>query len=56
MADFATQYMVKGRLTYVEGRLQSHTWEAADGIKRRTLEVVADEFQAISPKKEVEVA
>ena len=51
MADFACQYMVKGRLAYVEGRLQRRTWEAADGSKRRTVEVVADQFQAISPQK-----
>jgi len=51
MADFASKYMVKGRLAYVEGRLQSRTWEAADGTKRRTVEVVADRFQALSPKQ-----
>jgi single-strand DNA-binding protein len=50
MADFATTYMAKGRLAYVEGRLQSRAWEAADGSRRRTVEVVADRFQAISPK------
>jgi single-strand DNA-binding protein len=56
LADFACQYMVKGRLAYVEGRLQSRTWEAADGSKRRTVEVVADKFQALSPKATAESA
>ena len=56
MADFACQYMVKGRLAYVEGRLQSRTWEAADGSKRRTVEVVADRFQALTPKQAAEAA
>jgi single-strand DNA-binding protein len=51
MADFACQYMVKGRLAYVEGRLQSRNWEAADGSKRRTVEVVADRFQALTPQR-----
>jgi single-strand DNA-binding protein len=51
MAQFATSYMAKGRLAYVEGRLQSRTWEAADGSKRRTVEVVADRFQALTPKQ-----
>jgi single-strand DNA-binding protein len=46
MAAFATKHMVKGRLAYVKGRLQSRTWEAADGSKRRTLEVIGDRFQA----------
>ena len=35
LADFAATYMTKGRLAYVEGRLQVRTWEAADGSKRR---------------------
>jgi single-strand DNA-binding protein len=56
MADFATKYMVKGRLAYVEGRMQSRSWEAADGSKRRTVEVVADRFQALTPKLAAEVA
>ena len=48
LADFATSYMTKGRLAYIEGRQQSRTWEAADGTKRRTVEVVADTFKALS--------
>ena len=56
LADFATKYMVKGRLAYIEGRLQTRTWEAADGTKRRTVEVVADRFQALSPKQTAEAA
>lgn len=47
LADFASSYMAKGRLVYVEGRLQTRTWEAADGTKRRSVEVVADRFQAL---------
>ena len=50
-AEFATKYMTKGRLAYIEGRQQSRTWEAADGSKRRTVEIVADRFQAMSPKQ-----
>ena len=55
-ADFATKYMTKGRLAYIEGRQQSRTWEAADGSKRRTVEVVADRFQALSSKQAAEEA
>lgn len=35
----------QGRLAYIEGRQQSRTWEAADGSKRRTVEVVAGHLQ-----------
>jgi len=55
-ADFATKYMTKGRLAYIEGRQQSRTWEAADGSKRRTVEVVADTFKALSPKRDAGAA
>ena len=55
-AEFAAAYMTKGRLAYIEGRLQSRTWESADGTKRRTVEVVADKFQAISARQAAESA
>jgi single-strand DNA-binding protein len=56
MADFAAQYMTKGRLVYVGGRIQGRTWEAADGTQRRSVEVVADRFQALSAKQTAEAA
>jgi single-strand DNA-binding protein len=55
-SDFAWKYMVKGRLAYIEGRLQSRTWEAADGCKRRTVEAVADKLRALLPKQAAEAA
>jgi len=56
MADFAATYMTKGRLVYVEGRLQGRTWEAADGTQRRSVEIVADQFKALSSKRAAESA
>jgi single-strand DNA-binding protein len=56
LADFASQYMVKGRLVYIEGRMQSRTWEAPDGSKRHTVEVVADTLTALSSKAAGEAA
>jgi single-stranded DNA-binding protein len=48
--------MSQGRLVYIEGRLQGPTRETADGTKRRNIEVVADRFQALSPKRAAEAA
>lgn len=42
LADICRQYLGKGRKVYVEGRLQTREWEAQDGGKRRTTEIVAD--------------
>jgi len=50
LCDFASNHTTKGRLVYIEGRLQSRTWAAADGTQRRSVEVVADRFQALSAK------
>jgi len=41
-AEKCAEYLSKGRQIAVTGRLQSRSWEAADGGKRSTVEVVAD--------------
>jgi len=41
-AEFAGNYIKKGQLVYVEGRLQTRTWEDRDKIERRTTEVRAN--------------
>lgn len=56
LADFAVNYMAKGRLVYIEGRLQTRTWAGADGAKRRIVEVVADRFQALSSRRPADPA
>ncbi len=40
-AELVGEYLSKGRLTLVEGRLQYRTWETEDGAKRNKHEVVA---------------
>jgi len=55
VADFACQYLGKGRLVYIEGRLQSRQWPATDGSTRRTVEIVANRLQAPSSKSAPEV-
>ncbi len=50
LAEFACQYLGKGRLVYIEGRLQSRQWQATDGSTRRTVEIVAHRLQALSSK------
>ena len=50
-AEFAGQYLKKGRLVYVDGRLQTNTWEdPASGQKRSRTEVVVDEIKFVGPK------
>lgn len=45
LAEICNQYLSKGRLVYVEGRLQTRTWEGQDGVKRNRTEIVAETMQ-----------
>ena len=49
-AEFASQYLNKGRLISVEGRLQTRSWVAQDGTKRKAYEVVADNINGLDRK------
>ena len=45
IAEVCNEYLKKGSSVFVEGRLQSRSWEAQDGTKRNTTEVVAQSVQ-----------
>lgn len=55
-AEFVTQYLTKGRLVAVEGRLQIRSWVAQDGTKRKAAEIVADSVQGLDRPKDGEGA
>ena len=40
LADFATEYIQKGQLIYIEGRLQTRIWEDKEGNSRKTTEII----------------
>jgi single-strand DNA-binding protein len=42
LAEIAAQYLKKGRRLYVEGRLQTRSWDGQDGQKKYRTEIVAD--------------
>lgn len=47
LAELSRDYLRKGRLVYVEGRLQTREWEDREGKKRTTTEIVADNLQLL---------
>ncbi len=47
-AEVCNEYLKKGSPVFVEGRLQTRNWEAQDGSKRSTMEVVAQSVQFLS--------
>ena len=50
LAELVAQYTRKGSLVYVEGRLQTRSWEGQDGQKRRATEVVANDVQFLESR------
>lgn len=50
-AEFAGEFLRKGRLLYAEGRLQTSSWDdAATGTKKYRTEIVVDTLQLLGPK------
>jgi single-strand DNA-binding protein len=46
-AEFAANYLGKGRLVAVEGRLQVRSWVQDDGTRRKWTEVVCDNLKSL---------
>ena len=44
-ASIVKQFLVKGSMIFIEGRLQTRSWEGKDGQPRKTTEIVADRIQ-----------
>ena len=51
MAEIASQYLKKGGLVFIEGRLRTRNWEDANGNKRQKTEIIAQRLQ-LGPKTE----
>jgi single-strand DNA-binding protein len=47
MAENISQFVKKGSPVYVEGRLQTRSWEGQDGAKRQKTEIVAENVIAL---------
>ncbi len=44
-AELIAQYLKKGRSVFVEGRIQTRSWDGQDGKKNYRTEIVVDNFQ-----------
>ncbi len=52
LAEICNQYLKKGQQVYVEGRLHNRRWEDAEGNKRSTTEVVANEMIMLGDRRD----
>jgi single-strand DNA-binding protein len=50
LAEIVAQYTRKGALVYIEGRIQTRSWEGQDGQKRRTTEIIANDVQFLDSR------
>jgi single-strand DNA-binding protein len=51
-AEYVANYLHKGRLVAVDGRLQSRKYTASDGSNREVVEIVADSVQGLDRPKD----
>ena len=50
LAEICGEYLKKGSRVYIEGQLQTRSWEGQDGVKRYTTEIVARDMQMLDTK------
>ena len=51
LAELCSQFLVKGRKVYVEGRLQTRSWAAQDGTQKQTTEIVINDMILLDSKR-----
>lgn len=52
LAEIIKDYLEKGSKVYIEGRLQTRSWEDSDGNKKYTTEIVARELKMLDNRRE----
>ena len=55
MAETAAEYMKKGQMVYVEGRLHTREWEDQNQIKRKTTEIRCDNFTMLGRRSDAPI-
>jgi single-strand DNA-binding protein len=50
LAEIVGNYLKKGSLVYIEGRLQTRSWTDQNNVTRYTTEVIADNLTMVGPK------
>lgn len=56
LAEICSQLLKKGRKVYVEGRLQTRSWQGQDGNQRTTTEIVISDMIILDSRREGEIA
>jgi len=51
LAELCSQFLVKGRKVYVEGRLQTRTWTGQDGTQKTRTEIVISDMILLDSRR-----
>ncbi len=52
LAEIAGQYLGKGKMVFIEGRIQTRSWEDREGKKQYRTEIVCENFQMLGSRGE----
>ena len=52
LAEICGQYLMKGKLVYIEGRLQTRSWEDKEGNRRTSYKISSDNFNFMGGGKD----
>ncbi len=50
LAEICSNYLSKGKLVFIEGRIQTRSWEDKEGVKRSTTEIIAGNMQMLETR------
>lgn len=50
LADIANQYLKKGKKVFIEGRLQTRSWDDQNGVKKYRTEIIAENISMLDSK------
>src|SRR5271169_2703627 len=52
LAEIVQQYLKKGSLIFIEGRIETREWQDKEGVKRYTTEIIANEMRMLGGRSE----
>lgn len=50
LAEICGSYLTKGKLVYIEGRIQTRSWDDKEGVKRYSTEIIAQNMKMLDSK------
>lgn len=56
LAEICGEYLKKGALVYVEGKITTRKWKDKEGVERYSTEIRADQMKMLGGKKDAEPA